>query len=48
MLKEEQHKQDLIQMEESKYSKSEICEVCHGSGSNGDGTCSACNGSGII
>ncbi len=26
----------------------EVCEVCHGSGSNGDGTCSSCNGKGEI
>ena len=48
MYLEDQQEQDHIQMEESKYSKSEICEECHGSGSNRDGTCSACNGSGII
>ena len=48
MLKEEQHKQDHIQTEELKFSKSEICDMCHGSGSNGDGTCSSCNGTGVI
>ena len=26
----------------------EVCDICKGSGSNGDGTCSACNGSGVI
>ena len=26
----------------------EICDVCGGSGSSGDGTCSSCNGSGEI
>ena len=30
-------------MKESK----KICDVCKGSGSNGDGTCSRCGGSGI-
>ena len=27
---------------------SEICDVCHGSGSTGDGICSSCNGRGLI
>ena len=27
---------------------SEVCDVCNGSGSNGDGICSSCNGRGII
>ena len=49
---EEQHKKDLIQTEESKFNKSlwqeETCDVCHGSGVSGDGTCSSCNGKGII
>ena len=48
MLWEEQQKQDRIQMEKLKSNKSETCEVCHGSGSNGDGTCSSCNGTGVI
>ena len=26
----------------------DVCDVCKGSGSSGDGTCSACNGRGII
>ena len=26
----------------------EVCDVCGGSGSAGDGTCSSCNGSGEI
>ena len=45
---EEQHKKGRYQMEELKSNKSETCDVCHGSGSNGDGTCSSCNGTGII
>ena len=48
---EEQHNKDNIQTEKSKYNKlwnEETCDVCHGSGSNGDGTCSSCNGTGII
>ena len=48
MLWEEQLNRDLIQMEESQFNDSEICEICKGSGSNGDGTCSSCNGTGII
>ena len=27
---------------------SDVCGVCNGSGSNGDGICSSCNGGGII
>ena len=48
---EEQQKQDHIQTGKSKSNKQwneETCDVCHGSGSNGDGTCSSCNGTGII
>ena len=30
-----------------KNKESKICKVCNGSGSNGDGTCSRCDGSGI-
>ena len=48
---EEQHKKDLIQTEESKFINpfnEETCDVCHGSGVSGDGTCSSCNGKGII
>jgi len=26
----------------------EVCDVCHGSGASGDGTCPSCNGSGEI
>jgi DnaJ-class molecular chaperone len=48
MLKEEQHKKDNFQTEETKSDKVEICDGCHGSGTVGDGTCSACNGSGIL
>ena len=48
MLKEEQHKKDNIQTEESKYNSSEKCDVCHGSGMIGESTCSSCNGTGII
>mgnify|MGYP000110772052 CR=1 FL=1 len=48
MLWEEQQKQDHIRMEKLKSNKSEQCDVCHGSGSNGDGTCSSCNGTGVI
>ncbi len=43
-----QQRKDNYQMEELKSNKSETCDVCHGSGSNGDGTCSSCNGTGII
>ena len=45
---EEQHNKDNIQMDELKSNKSETCDVCHGSGSNGDGTCSSCNGTGVL
>ena len=48
MLWEEQQKQDHIRMEESKSIKSEICDGCKGSGIAGDGTCSSCNGTGVI
>ena len=48
----EQHKKDLILTEESESNKSlwqeETCDVCHGSGVSGDGTCSSCNGKGVI
>ena len=43
-----QQKRENIQAEESLSNKSEICDICHGSGSNGDGTCSSCNGTGVI
>ena len=46
-----QQKKERIQTEESKFSKpfnEETCDVCHGSGVSGDGTCSSCNGKGII
>ena len=26
----------------------EVCDICHGSGASGDGTCPPCNGSGEI
>jgi len=48
MLWEEQHSRDHIQMVKSKSNNSEVCEVCKGSGSNGDGTCSSCNGTGLV
>ena len=32
----------------SKPFNEETCDVCHGSGVSGDGTCSSCNGKGII
>ena len=44
----EEHNRENYQMDELKSNKSETCDVCHGSGSNGDGTCSSCNGTGII
>ena len=44
---EEQHKKDLIQIINFQSNKEE-CDVCHGSGVAGDGTCSSCNGKGII
>ena len=43
-----QQKQDHIQMVKLKSNKSETCEACHGSGAAGDGTCSSCNGTGVI
>ena len=48
MLWGEQHKKDHTLMEKSKSNKSEECDVCHGSGAAGDGTCPSCNGKGII
>ncbi len=48
MFYRDQCKKDHIQMVKLKSNKSEICDTCHGSGSNGDGTCSSCNGTGII
>ena len=48
MYLEEQLNKDNIQMERLKYNKSETCDVCHGSGVVGDGTCSSCNGIGVI
>ena len=49
---EERHNKDNYQTGKSKSNKSlwneETCDICHGSGSNGDGTCSSCNGTGII
>ena len=46
MLLEEQQ-QDHIQIINFQSNK-EVCDVCHGSGVSGDGTCSSCNGKGII
>ena len=43
-----QYKKDHYQMVELKSNKSETCDVCHGSGIAGDGTCSSCNGKGEI
>ena len=48
MLKEEHINKGHIQMEELESNNSEKCDVCHGSGVVGDGTCSSCNGTGII
>ena len=48
MYLEEQQKQDHIQMEESKSNNTETCDDCKGSGSQGDGLCSSCNGKGIL
>jgi DnaJ-class molecular chaperone len=48
MYLEEQQKQDHIQTEKSKSNKSETCDACRGSGSQGDGLCSSCNGKGLI
>ena len=45
---EEQHNKDNYRMVEFTPNKSEQCDVCHGSGAAGDGTCSSCNGTGII
>ena len=45
---EEQHNKDNILMEEYPSDKSETCPDCKGSGANGDGLCSSCNGKGII
>ena len=44
----EEHKHEHYRMEEFPSDKIELCPDCHGSGSNGDGTCSSCNGTGII
>ena len=47
----DQQKEECTLTEESESNKlwnEETCDVCHGSGSNGDGTCSSCNGTGII
>jgi DnaJ-class molecular chaperone len=45
---EEQQNEDNIQMEESKLTNTELCDICKGSGSQGDGLCSSCNGRGLI
>ena len=47
MLKEEQHKKDHIQTEESLFN-SETSDGCHGSGTINGNTCSDCNGTGVI
>ncbi len=44
----DQQKEDNYQMVEFTPNKSETCDVCHGSGVTGDGTCSSCNGTGVI
>ena len=43
-----QQNKGSIQIKESQSTKSEICDVCHGSGIVGDGTCSSCNGRGEL
>ena len=48
MYLEEQQKQDHIQTTKSESNKSELCDICHGSGTTGDGLCSSCNGKGLI
>ena len=48
MYLEEQRKQDHTQTIKLKSNSSEICPDCKGSGSNGDGLCSSCNGKGLI
>ena len=45
---EERHNKDSYRMVKLKYNKSETCDVCKGSGVAGDGTCSSCNGTGVI
>ena len=45
---EEQHEDHIQTKEYQSNNNSEICDVCNGSGSSGDGTCSSCNGKGII
>ena len=45
---EEQHNKDLIRMEEFPSDRTEKCPDCKGSGVSGDGTCSSCNGKGLI
>ena len=49
---EEQHNKNNIQTGKSKSNKSlwneETCPDCKGSGDSGEGTCSSCNGKGII
>jgi DnaJ-class molecular chaperone len=48
MYLEEQQKQDYTQTEKLKSNKSELCDICHGSGATGDGLCSSCNSKGLI
>ena len=47
MVKGEQDNKGHIQTEKF-LSNNETCDVCHGSGVVGDGTCSSCNGTGEI
>jgi len=44
----EQLNRDLILTEGLEFNNEETCPDCKGSGSNGDGLCSSCNGKGII
>ena len=45
---EEQHKKDNYLMEGFPSDRTEKCPDCKGSGANGDGLCSSCNGKGLI
>ena len=47
MFLEEQQKQGHIQIINFQSNKGD-CDICNGSGSNGDGTCPLCNQKGII
>ncbi len=48
MDKEGQHKEEHYHTERLESDNSETCDVCHGSGITGDGTCSSCNGRGEL